>query len=89
MRVYKQLFKWSMLLAIVTCGISIAVFYGAPGNIGELWVNILLAIFGSAALSALTAFISYLHERRKTMESFVYHTRQILFYLNKYQMSMT
>ena len=89
MRVYKQIFKWSILLATVTCGLSIGIYYVVPNHGGELWVNILLAIFGSAVLSALTGLLSYLYERRKTMESFVYHTRQILSYLNKYQTSMT
>lgn len=89
MKLYKRLLIWSLLLAIITCGVAILLYYCVPKQLGEIWVNILLAIFGSAVLSALTGWLSYLHERRKTLESFMYHTRQIVFYLNKFQTKMT
>lgn len=61
-----------------TCGIDI-----------EYWVNILIGIFSSAALTLMTSILSYLNEKRNTLESFLYHTQQLLSFLNKYQERMS
>ena len=55
----------------------------------DFWINICLAVFGSALLSALTSLITYFHEKRSTLENFVYHCKNLLHVLNKYQDSMS
>ena len=55
----------------------------------EFWSNFCLSIFGSSMLTMLTSLLMYHHERRKTLESFLYHTRQLMNMLNRYQLHMT
>lgn len=55
----------------------------------QFWINVCLALFGSAALTVLTSLVSYKHEKIKTLENFLYHTRQLLTLVNKYQTHMT
>lgn len=55
----------------------------------NFWTNVSLALFGSAVLSFLTSLLTYFHEKRKTLEGFVYHTKQIVHFLNQYQESMS
>lgn len=55
----------------------------------EFWSNFCLSIFGSSFLTILTSVLMYRHERRKTLESFLYHTRQLINMLNRYQLHMT
>lgn len=54
----------------------------------EFWSNVCLSIFGGALLTMISSFLMYFHERQKTLEGFMYHTRQILRWLNKYQRNM-
>lgn len=88
MRAYKRMTKFSILIAIISLLIAILLNFCLVVDKTGFWVNVCLGLFGSAALTILTSIVSYFHERRQTLESFVYHTRQILSYLNKYQESM-
>lgn len=87
MRVYKNL---TIITSVITIGsflVALLLQYNFQNS--NFWIDILLGIFSGALLTVLTSIISYHYERRKTLESFVYHTRQILLYLNKYQDSMS
>ena len=54
----------------------------------DFWVNVCLAIFGSSLLTSLSSIVLYFHEKRVALENFMYHCRQLLHFLNKYQDSM-
>ncbi len=89
MRVYKKLTLITTLLAGFAFAMATILHYCFSCAEADFWVNVCLGIFGSAILTALTSVVSYHHEKRKTLEGFVYHTRQIISHLNKYQESMT
>ena len=87
MRVYAKI-TW------ITSIISVASFVGAiisdfmlSGNIAAFTYNILLAIFGSALLSAITSAMSYMYEKRRQMEEFLKCTKSIIHQLKKYDVS--
>ena len=84
MRVYKKLTLITTLLAGFAFAMAIIIHYCFSCAEADFWVNVCLGIFGSAILTALTSVVSYHHEKRKTLEGFVYHTRQIISHLNKY-----
>ena len=89
MRVYKRLTLLSVLIAAVMFSGAVFMHYSFLCDETEFWINVCLGIFGSAVLTALTAVISYFHEKIKTLENFYYHTRQILYVINKYQENMS
>lgn len=88
MKAYKQTIIIVCIITLVTFMASIILYYFCNFNGVYFWVDVSLGIFGGALLTTLTAMISYFHERRKTLENFAYHTRQILSYLSKYQEDM-
>lgn len=88
MRIYKKLTIFTIIIAVIALSIAILLHYLIPCVETEFWINVLVGIFGSAVLTTLTSIVSYHYERRKILEGFVYHTRQILSYLNKYQENM-
>lgn len=89
MRAYKRMAKFSILIAIISLLIAILLNFCFAIDKTGFWINVCLGLFGSATLTILTSVVSYFHEKRQTLENFVYHTRQILSYLNKYQESMS
>ena len=89
MRAYKRMAKFSILIAIISLLIAIFLNFCFVIDKTGFWTNVCLGVFGSATLTILTSVVSYFHEKRQTLENFVYHTRQILSYLNKYQESMS
>lgn len=89
MRAYKKCVYFTAVISIVTFVVAVLLHYLIPCAESDFWINVCLGIFSGAILTLITSIISYRHEKRRTMESFVYHTRQILFYLNKYQESMS
>lgn len=89
MRAYKRMAKFSILIAIISLLIAIFLNFCFAIDKTGFWMNVCLGLFGSATLTILTSIVSYFHEKRQTLENFVYHTRQILSYLNKYQESMS
>ena len=89
MRAYKRIAKFSILIAIISLLIAILLNFCFVIDKTGFWTNVCLGVFGSATLTILTSVVSYFHEKRQTLENFVYHTRQILSYLNKYQESMS
>lgn len=89
MRVYKKMTIISALIAIVAFFGAVFMHYCFPCDETEFWINVCLGIFGSAVLTGLTSVVSYNHEKIKTLENFLYHTRQLLSVANKYQEHMT
>lgn len=89
MRIYKILTVITIIIAVIALAIAILLHYLLPCGETDFWINVLIGIFGSAVLTTLTSIVSYHYERRKILEGFIYHTRQILSYLNKYQENMT
>ena len=88
MKVYKKLTYVSAGITVVSAIICIWLHYTYIGREAEFWINVNLALFGSATLTLLTSLLTYYHERRKTLENFQYHTDQILARINIYQESM-
>ncbi len=84
MRVYKILFWLSSLLTLSTLLIAIRLHTNNSVQY-DFEINICLAIFGSAAVTVLSSLITYYFEKRKTLESFLYHTSELVKFLNKYQ----
>lgn len=89
MRAYKKMTIIATLIAIIALLVAIVLHYCCPCYETEFWINVCLGLFGSAALTVLTSVVSYWHERIKTLENFLYHTRQLLSAANKYQEHMT
>ena len=89
MRAYKKMTIISALIAILAFLGAVYMHYYFPCDETEFWINVCLGLFGSAALTVLTSVVSYWHERIKTLENFLYHTRQLLSAANKYQEHMT
>lgn len=89
MRLYKRMTIISALIALVSFLISILLHYFfICDNEIDFWINLCLGLFSGAILTVFTSIISYYHERRTTLEKFVYHTRSLLSYLNKYHEDM-
>lgn len=89
MRVYKKLIYITALTASATLVIAVLLNYLSIFNKPDFWINVCLGVFGSAILTTMTSIVFYQYERRNTLEGFMYHTRQILFLLNKYQDTMS
>lgn len=88
MRPYKRLTLICGIISFFSLVICLFLHYFI-GNESDFWINVCLAVFGSALLSALTSLVTYFHEKRSTLESFMYHCKSILHVLNKYQDSMS
>ena len=78
-----------MIIAAASLATAMIMHYFLPCTETDFWINVCLGIFGSAFLTILTSIMSYNHEKEKTLERFLYHTRQILTVANKYQEHMT
>lgn len=89
MRVYKKLIIITAIITFASLISAIVMHYIFPSDETDFWINVCLGIFGSAVLTTLSSIISYNHEKRKTLENFLYHTRQLLSVANKYQEHMT
>lgn len=89
MRAYKKYVYFTALVSVVSFVPTILLHYLIPCSESDFWIDVCLGIFSGAILTLITSIISYSHERRRTLESFVYHTCQILNCLNKYQESMS
>ena len=88
MRVYKRLIIISAIATVLSLGVAMLLNYFFMNLRTEFWVNVCLGVFGSSILTMFTSIVSYQYERRKTLEGFTYHTRQLLAYLTKYQTNM-
>lgn len=89
MRPYKRLTIICGLVSFFSLTICLLLHYFVICDESDFWINVCLAVFGSALLSALTSLITYFHEKRSTLEGFMYHCKYILHVLNKYQNSMS
>ena len=54
-------------------------------SIDEFWSNVLLGVFGSGLLTAITSIITYNNERKRVFEGFYDSVKAIVHELNKYQ----
>lgn len=73
MRAYKRLTVICGIMSLFSLIICLLLHYFVPCDESGFWINICLAVFGSALLSALTSLVTYFHEKRSTLEGFVYH----------------
>lgn len=89
MKVYKKMTVISAIITVSSLTAAMIMHYLFPCSETDFWINVCLGIFGSAFLTILTSIMSYNHEKVKTLENFLYHTRQILSVANKYQEHMT
>lgn len=89
MKIYKNMTVITAIIAILSLVAAMIMHYLFPCSETDFWINVCLGIFGSAFLTILTSIMSYNHEKVKTLENFLYHTRQILSVANKYQEHMT
>lgn len=90
MRLYKRMTIISALIALISFLISIFLHYFLTSNKEiDFWINLCLGLFSGAILIVFTSIISYYHEKRRTLEGFLYHILNILSYLNKYQENMS
>lgn len=89
MRPYKRLTIICGMISFFSLAICLFLHYFVICDESDFWINVCLAIFGSALLSALTSLVTYFNEKRSTLEGFMYHCKYILHALNKYQDSMS
>ena len=89
MRPYKRLTIICGFISLFSLAMCLFLHYSFTSEEADFWVNINLAVFGSALLSSLTALVSYFHEKRTTLESFLYQCNNLLNVINKYQDSMS
>lgn len=89
MRPYKRLTWICGIISFLLLAICLFLHYAVTFEEAAFWINVCLAVFGSALLSALTSLITYFHEKRATLESFMYQCKNLLRALNKYQDSMS
>ena len=72
-------------LTCISLVMALAWHYGFRGGEVEFWCNVCLAVFGSGLLTFITSCIGYAVEKRRTLESFSYSTRSLLYAINKYE----
>lgn len=84
MRNYAISIRITLMMTLISFVGVMIVHYGFCGKEPEFWVNVLLAIFGSGLLTAISSFVGYFYEKRRSLESFLYSTRGFLRFLNKY-----
>ena len=89
MRPYKRLTAICGIISFFSLVICLFLHYFVVHHESDFWINVCLAVFGSSLLSALTSLVTYFHEKRTTLEGFVYQCRNLLHVLNKYQDSMS
>lgn len=89
MKPYKRLTIICGIISLVSFVVCLCLQYLIVCNEADFWVNVCLAIFGSSLLTLLSSLVSYFHEKRVTLENFMYHCKQLLQVLNKYQASMS
>ena len=89
MRLNKKLTVILAVITIVSFASAVLLEYSPIRDEVEFWINVLLGIFSGAFLTMITSIISYQYDKRKTLENFYCHTKQLLFFLSKYQEDMT
>lgn len=89
MKLYKRFIIIFGFITFLFCVSIFCLHYLCHDNTEtQFYINICLAIFGSALLTTLSAWLSYCYERKKTLVSFWNNTWQIVHFLNKYQKNM-
>lgn len=82
MTVYKKSFYVTAVLALCSLLLAVVLNYAAEES---FWCNVMLGVFGSSLLAAITSLIGYFSERRKSMERFYTESLKLLNCFNKYQ----
>lgn len=89
MREYKKYIWATILVSVLTILPAFYLHYKVPCSEADFWIDICLGIFAGAFLTLITSIISYNREKKRTLEGFLYHTRRILRFLEKYQSDMS
>ncbi len=90
MRAYKKITILTGFTTIIVLVCSVILHYWFIENSEiNFWLNVFLAVFGSALLTTLTSWVTYFYEKRQMMEGFAYSTRRILRSINHYQRSFS
>lgn len=76
-------------ISLISLAICLYLHYCSNYRDAEFWVNVCLAIFGSALLSGITALVLYFNEKETKLELFELQTRRLLKFINHYQTSMS
>lgn len=82
MSVYKRGFVISFVLVIASIIVALILNYMCCE---QFWCNVMLGIFGSSLLTAITSLIGYFAERKTVMEEFYTETLKLLNQFNRYQ----
>lgn len=82
MTVYKKSFYVTAVLAVFSLIVAAVLNYRFDES---FWCNVMLGIFGSSLLAAITSLIGYYAERKKAMEKFYTESIKLLNRFNKYQ----
>ena len=88
MKIYKNSIYITGILTIITFVGSLILHCSISSKEAEFWYNILIGIFGSAALTLISSIIGYKVERKRILEKFYYYTNKILKQINQYQFNM-
>ena len=80
MRPYKRLTIICGMISFFSLAICLCLHYFAICDESDFWINVCLAVFGSALLSSLTSLVTYFHEKRSTLEGFMYHCKYIFLF---------
>lgn len=89
MRPYKKLTIVCAIISLFSLALCLVLHYWMACEEAEFWINVCLALFGSAILTMLNSLVFYFHEKRTTLENFMYFSKNLLQVLNKYQTSMS
>lgn len=82
MTIYKKSVYVTAALSVCSLIVAILLNYCIRE---QFWCNVMLGVFGSSLLAAITSLIGYFSERRKSMESFYTESLKLLNRFNKYQ----
>ena len=92
MKVYKWTTCITAFSSTVSIFLAILLHYLTQSKGSEhiqFWINFCLSVFGSSLLAVVSSILMYLHERERTLKSFMIHTQQLLHELAKYHHDMS
>ena len=72
MRPYKKLTIVCAIISLFSLALCLVLHYWMACEEAEFWINVCLALFGSAILTMLNSLVFYFHEKRTTLENFMY-----------------
>ena len=84
MRLYVRSMRLFFTITIVFSVICLILHFSVSIPDSDFWCNVALTIAGGGLISLATACMGYFDERRKTLENFYYHTKELLGKLDIY-----